>query len=266
MQRKWFLLLALLLWPLTWVRGAEKLQEMQFTIDGVTRTALVYAPASAQTKAAPLVFVFHGHGGNMRQAARSFHLETVWPEAIVVYPQGLPTALPLVDREGKQNGWQIAAGTYGDRDLKFFDAVLAKMKQDYRVDQKRIYSTGHSNGGYFTFLLWLKRGEVFAAVAPSAAASAFADQLAPKPVLHLAGEKDTLVKFAWQQRTMEAVRRVNGCAAAGTAWDQGCTIYPSKGGTPVVTFLHPGGHGFAPAEPGLMVKFFKQHPAAPAAK
>ncbi len=266
MPRKCLLFLSLLLLPLTWGRGAEPLQEMPFTIDGVTRTALVYAPASAKTKAAPLVFVFHGHGGDAQRAARMFHTETLWPEAIVVYLQGVPTPIPPTDVEGKQNGWQIRAGTFGDRDLKFFDAVFARMKQDYRVDGKRIYSTGHSNGGYFTLVLWLKRAEVFAAVAPSAAALVFNDPLTPKPVMHLSGEKDTLVAYARQQKAMETERRVNGCDTNGTAWDKGCTLYPSKGGTPVVTFIHPGGHGFDPAEPGLIVKFFKEHPAATAAK
>jgi polyhydroxybutyrate depolymerase len=32
------------------------------------------------------------------------------------------------------------------------------MKQDYRVDEQRIYATGHSKGGAFTYLLWAARG------------------------------------------------------------------------------------------------------------
>ena len=46
--------------------------------------------------------------------------------------------------------------------------MLARLKTDYKVDDKRIYSTGHSNGGGFTYLLWAARGDVFAAFAPSA--------------------------------------------------------------------------------------------------
>ena len=85
--------------------------------------------------------------------------------------QGLNTPGALTDTEGKKPGWQKTFGDQDDRDLKFFDAVLATLKKDYKVDEKRIYATGHSNGGGFTYLLWAARGEVFAAVAPCAAAA-----------------------------------------------------------------------------------------------
>src|SRR5580693_8917671 len=81
---------ALILWS-PFARAADDLQSMEFTVDGVARTALVYVPASAKTTPMPLVFVFHGHGGNARQAARGFRMEHEWPEAISIYMQGLPT-------------------------------------------------------------------------------------------------------------------------------------------------------------------------------
>jgi polyhydroxybutyrate depolymerase len=252
------ILIALLLaTPLA--RAAENLQTQNFTVDGVARTALVYVPSAAKTNHTPVVFVFHGHGGNARQVERSFHIEREWPEAIVVYMQGLPTVGQLTDPQGKLPGWQAATGNNADRDLKFFDAVLAQLKQDYNVDAKRIYATGHSNGGGFTYLLWLTRGEVFAAVAPCAAAAKYAMQLKPKPVLHIAGEKDPLVKFSWQKLTMETLRKINGCDATGETWAKDCTLYPSKTGTPVVTFIHSGGHVVPASAPALIVKFFKEH-------
>jgi polyhydroxybutyrate depolymerase len=235
---------------------------MEFTVDGVARRAFVYVPPTARTTPAPVVFVFHGHGGNARQAARSFAMYQHWPEAISVHLQGLNTPGQLTDPQGLKPGWQAAAGDLGDRDLKFFDAVLARLKRDYRVDTARIYSTGHSNGGGFTYLLWAERGDVFAALAPSAASATprIAAKLKPKPVLHLAGRNDTLVKFTWQEMTMAAVRRVNGCATTGKPWGAEATLYPSNTGTPVVTFIHPGGHVFPEAAPALIVKFFKEHP------
>jgi polyhydroxybutyrate depolymerase len=235
---------------------------MEFTVEGVAREALVYAPATARTAAAPVVFVFHGHGGSARHVEQSFAIDRHWPEAISVYMQGLPTPGQLTDPAGNEAGWQAAAGDHGDRDLKFFDAVLARLKHDYRVDEKRIYATGHSNGGGFTYLLWAERGNVFAAVAPSAAVARYVTRLTPKPAMLLAGSQDTLVKFAWQKQMMEAVRKLNGCDSAGQSWADRCVAYSSRAGTPVVTFIHSGGHKFDRDSARLIVKFFKEHPAS----
>lgn len=269
-SRRFALILAsalLLLFALRPASAAEALpagfQRWELRVDGVARETVVYAPASAKEKAAPVVFVFHGHGGNMRNAARSFAMHQQWPDAISVYPQGLNTPGRLTDPEGKKPGWQSGVGAQEDRDLKFFDALLARLKQDFKVDGKRVYSTGHSNGGGFTYLLWAERGEVFAAVAPSAATSQGlkAGKLKPKPALHLAGENDPLVKYEWQKVMMTAVRKLNGCDAEGNPWDKLCTEYPSKTGTPFVAFIHPGGHEFHRDAPALIAKFFQQHPA-----
>src|SRR5437762_8127633 len=113
---------------------------MDWTIEGGKRETLVIAPAKA-TAAPPLVFAVHGHGGTMQRAATMFHMHTLWPEAVCVYMQGLNTP-GRTDPEGKKPGWQHAVGDQGDRDLKFFDAVLASMKQKHHIDEKRVYSTG----------------------------------------------------------------------------------------------------------------------------
>ena len=52
----------------------------------------------------------------------------------MVYPQGLNTPGKLTDPEGKKPGWQHGPGAEGDRDLKFFDAMLAEVRGDYKVD------------------------------------------------------------------------------------------------------------------------------------
>jgi polyhydroxybutyrate depolymerase len=235
-------------------------QRMEWTVGGQVREGLVCAPSKEGSGPPPLVFGFHGHGGSMQNAARSFKIHEIWPEAVVVYLQGLPTPGKLTDPEGKRAGWQKGAGEQEDRDLKFFDAALASMKEKYKIDEKRIYVTGHSNGGAFTYILWGSRPELFAAIAPSAAAGARnMKDTKPVPVLHLAGEKDTLVKYEWQVRAVAAVREFNGCEETGKDWDKGCTIYASSKEAPVVTFIHPGGHGYPAEGPALIVKFFKEH-------
>src|SRR4051812_24993760 len=84
---------------------ADNLEMRSWVVDGVTREALVSVPANAGGGGAlPVVFAFHGHGGSMRQASRSFPIHQLWPGAIVIYPQGLPTPGALVDREGERAG------------------------------------------------------------------------------------------------------------------------------------------------------------------
>lgn len=239
----------------------------KWTVGGVEREAIVHIPEKARSEAAPLVLAFHGHGGSMRNAERSFSIHTLWPEAIVVYPQGLNTPGLLTDPEGKKTGWQSGPGAMEDRDLKFVDAMLEGLQKELKVDTRRIYSTGHSNGGGFTYLLWATRGEKFAAFAPSASAAArVARDLKPKPALHIAGENDELVKFEWQKRMIDYLQKLNQCGP-GEAWEneKGCTIYPSKIGAPLVTFIHPGAHRYPDEAPAKIVKFFKLH-ALPEAK
>src|SRR5262245_11759076 len=188
-----------------------KAKEFRVKVDGANREAIIYAPAAAGK--APVVFAFHGHGGTAAKAADMFHLQKLWPEAIVVYLQGLP--IPSnTDPAGKKAGWQHEVGQVGDRDLKFFDATLARLKKDYKVDDGRIYATGHSNGGGFTYLLWAERGDTFAAVASSSAFSAnrYLEKLRPKPALHIAGKKDETAPFEKQRKLMDALRVLNGCA------------------------------------------------------
>ena len=242
---------------------AAGLARFEWTVGGEKREALVSLPdklAEPGRKAVPVVFAFHGHGGSMRQASRSFPIHQLWPEAIVVYPQGLPTPSALVDREGRMAGWQALAGAQDDRDLKFFDTMLAGLKSRYPVDEKRIYATGHSNGGLFTYLLWAERGDTFAAFAPSSALLAAGFSKAPpKPVLHIGSPQDPLVKFSWQERMLDTVLALNGCGPRKPD-ATGYTVYPSTKGAEVATYLHDGGHRYPDAAPALIVTFFKSHP------
>ena len=236
--------------------------ERTWKVDGVERKALVYTPTATDKAKFPLIFAFHGHGGNMRYAMNAYHYHKEWPEAVVVYMQGLPTPGGLTDPQGLKNGWQNRIGLQGDRDLKFFDTVLASVKKDYQIDEKRIFAAGHSNGGGFTYLLWAERPDVFAAFAPAAAFTARATSLKPKSAMHIGGESDPLVKFAWQKRCMDAVMKVNGCAMTGKEWakfgDLVCTMYASSTGTPFVTAIYPGNHNYPKEAPAITVKFFKE--------
>lgn len=239
---------------------AAELARRTWTIEGVVREALVAVPASTPAaKPAPLVFVFHGHGGTMRHAAQRMAIHQLWPEAVVVFPQGLPTPGQLTDPEGKKPGWQRVAGDQGDRDLKFVDAMLTSLQSGQRIDAACIYATGHSNGGGFTYLLWAERGSTFAAFAPSAAAFLRGSgRLEPRPVLHLGSPQDTLVKWAWQSRMIDHLLTVNGCGPR-LPDGPGLHEYAPRGteGCPVSVFIHDGGHAYPQAGPAQIVRFFQ---------
>lgn len=238
----------------------SKLERRTWKVGDDSREALVYLPPKSDGKS-PVVFAFHGHSGRSEYAARKLAIHEHWPDAICVYPQGLPTPIPVLDPDGKHSGWQKYIGDEDDRDLKFFDAMLASLKAERSVDENRVYSTGHSNGGFFTYVLWAARDDVLAAVAPIAGGLSRRDfeRQSPKPVLHVAGENDPIVAFALQQRTIEQVRKLNGCEGDGKSAGEHCTEYRAAGGLPVVTFIHPGKHEIPAGAPERIARFFQEH-------
>lgn len=239
---------------------------MTFTVNGVKRQALVFAPKDKKEKA-PLVFAWHGHGGNMNGTSNLMHIQTVWPEAIVVYPQGLPT-VSGGDPQGNLPGWQAEAGTNGDRDLKFFDEMLQTLRQQFNVDDERIYSMGFSNGAFFSYVLWSARPKPLAAFAICAGKLFPSDNLTePRAMLAIAGRNDPKVAFQDQQQSIDTARQLDQATGTGApcptpngapAGTQ-CTRYTSTLQTNVRTLIHPGGHIYPAWASGPVVEFFKGH-------
>ena len=245
-------------------KAPEGFVERAWTVDGVKRTALVRVPAGVSGQLA-VVFGWHGHGGRSTHSAGRWGYAEIDTASILVFPQGLPTVSPLVDKAGRMSGWQTSVDSEGGRDIKLFDTILADLKKEHAVDDRRIYSMGHSNGAAFSYLLWQARPEVLAAIG-SVAGSLRGDVKidSPLPVIHVAGEKDPLVKFSWQQATFAAVRRFNGCTEEGKPWAKegvlDAMIYASSKGAPLVTAIHGGGHEYAKGSTELIVRFFKENP------
>jgi polyhydroxybutyrate depolymerase len=245
-------------------KAPEGFVERTWTVDGVKRTALVRVPAGVSGQLA-VVFGWHGHGGRSTHSAGRWGYGEIDTTSILVFPQGLPTVSPLVDKEGRMPGWQTSVDSEGGRDIKLFDTILADLKKEHSVDARRIFSMGHSNGAAFSYLLWQARPEVLAAIG-AVAGSLRGDTkvTSPLPVIHVAGEKDPLVKFAWQKATFAAVRRINGCAEEGKPWAKegvlDATLYASNKGAPLVTAIHAGGHEYAKGSTELIVRFFKENP------
>jgi polyhydroxybutyrate depolymerase len=230
--------------------AAAERKVMTWNVDGTKRQAIVYSPAKISGKA-PLVFSFHGHG----DTAANFEgvgLQDAWPEAVVVYPQGLASP-----RDGEP-GWQNEPGLDGDRDLKLVDQAIAELHKTFPIDDSRIYATGFSNGARFSYLLWAVRPKVFAAFGPVAGMLAPSLTLnEPKPVVHVGGQQDRTNAFALQVQSIELAKRVNGVSGKGESCGHDCVLYAGKG-APVMTMIHNGGHIYPEGTSELIVKFFKQ--------
>jgi polyhydroxybutyrate depolymerase len=240
--------------------SAAQAKTMTWTIDGVKREAIVFAPKSATNTKSPVVLSFHGHGDDMENFS-SVEIQTYWPEAIVVYPQGLPSSRDGSNTSDGLSGWQTRGGQYVDRDLKLVDAILADLHRKYQVDDTRIYATGFSNGAGFSFLLWGERPQIFAAFAPVAGRIHASVHLTdPKPLLQIAGTQDGNIPFAEQRAAMEAARQENGATGAGQPCGSGCLLFTSTKGAPVMTVIHNGGHIYPEGTSQMIVKFFKDHP------
>ena len=208
--------------------SGQQSQVVTWMVDGQSRRAIVYAPpARSASSPAPVVLSFHGHGDNA-QNFQYTDLHRAWPEAVVVYFQGLPS------RDGLF-GWQVEKGQDDDRDLKLVDAALASLRGTFKVDDARIYATGFSNGANFTYLLWAERPAVFAAFAAVAGRLRPSVQpTRPRPLLHIGGTRDVSIRFADQRDAIEKAKRVDGVGGTGESCGGGCTLFGSPDGTPVM--------------------------------
>ena len=236
------------------------LTSQSWTVAGASRTALISVPRGTRPEAGwPVVFVFHGHGGTSAQASRSFRIHDAWPEALVIYPQGVPTVGQVTDPEGHLPGWQHVPGGEDDRDLKFFDAMLVWAKETHRIDSARMFAAGHSNGGSMVYTLWAARGAALAGVAPSS--SIFRPDVVrsarPKPVFIVAGKQDALVPFRAQELSLNRVLALNQAKQTAVAKPDGTQRYASTTGPEVVTLIHDGGHQLPATAGALMSDFFK---------
>jgi polyhydroxybutyrate depolymerase len=243
------------------VSTAQQGKRIQWTVGDTVREAMVYIPASAASKPVPVVFAFHGHGGTMQNAFNKYRLPELWPEAVFICPQGLNTPGALTDPRGEKSGWQQDKGFQQDRDLIFFDTMMNYLRRNYLLDEKRIYVTGHSNGGSFTYLLWAQRGDLFAAVGPTASIARHPEQFKPKPCFIMIGEKDELVNPQRQLLSLQRILKIDNCGVPESQADKLITYYKCPQGNDVMEYLHPGGHIFPKGTEEALVKFFKEHPA-----
>ncbi len=176
-------------------------------VAGEARSYVLSVPAEYDAeKPYPLVFGWHGLGGNGAQARQYFRVESASKGgAIFVYPDGLPN-------DDGQPGWDLSPSGI---DVALFDALIEKVSAAYCVDSKRIFSTGHSFGGFFTERLGCSRGSVLRGIAPVAGGPPFggmANCATPVAAWITHGSNDGTVDFETGEAGRDLWLEVNGCS------------------------------------------------------
>ena len=237
--------------------GPGSLASESVDVGGVERAALV-RPAPA--RGAPLVLVFHGRGGTAQGAAAALALHRHMAEALVVYPQGVAGQRAMRDPEGTRPSWQRLPGELEDRDLRFFDALLAALAQRHDFDRDRVYLLGQSNGGRFANLVWSRRGEAIAALCSAGSQGGrLIAEAPPRSVCMVIGEKDRVAPRAGQEKSIPLARARLGIDPESAVVDGPLRRENGPGGLELAVYLHAGGHEFPRAALPVAAAFFRRH-------
>lgn len=158
---------------------------------GLTRTALIHVPSSYDgKKAVALTFNNHGSACSPDFQRRMSHLDE-WADkrnVITVTPRGTG---------GLILGWNVGTSPQAylyDKvdDVGYFKALIAKMEQDFCIDEKRVYCAGFSLGGSMCYRLSCEMSDKIAAIA-SVSGPDGTKTCTPKravPLLHIHGTAD----------------------------------------------------------------------------
>lgn len=227
-------------------------QRWTFQVKGTEREAIVHR--RSQSGAGPAVLVFHGFMGRARQAEFSYRIHEEWPDATVVYPQGLPVRLGAVTAPG----WQIGPEMQEGRDLAFFDSILARLEAE-KLSNGRVYVCGMSNGAIFSYLLASQRS---AKVSGLAAVGGYAPPVyrgtGPIPALIVHGQQDRVIRFELAERSRDVALANNRCEGPSHKSASGQEVYrPKAGGAAVVWSPHEGGHIWPEGTTEAIVRFFR---------
>jgi polyhydroxybutyrate depolymerase len=82
----------------------------------------------------------------------------------------------------------------------------------------------------------------------------------PRPILHVAGVADPQIAYADQRAAIVSAIAINGARNQTDRCGNGCTIYGGSSATPVVTWIHQGGHEYPRGTSERIAKFFQDHP------
>ena len=115
-------------------------------------------------------------------------------------------------------------------DVAFIGKLLDDLGAVVKVDEKRVYACGMSNGAMMCYRLAAELSDRIAAIAPVAGTIAI-DECKPKrpvPVIHFHGTKDAFVPFEMAKSKMPSLMRLKGVEDSIQTWVKlnGCEEKP----------------------------------------
>ncbi len=257
--------------------------ERALTVGGMDRSYFLHIPSGvAADQPLPLMLVFHGYSGTGDSMAVITHFNDLADAYgfLVVYPNGTGPAGAASWNAGGCCGY--AASNNVD-EAAFVRGILSDLQAEARIDPKRIYAAGFSNGAFLAYRLGCEMSDVLAAVAPVAGVllNNPCRPAQPVSILHIHGLADTSVPFEGSsapaasgafesvQQSIAAWVQLDGCPPAPEVEKKGLathTIYaPCQSGTAVELYTLEGiGHTWPPAAilPASQIiwNFFAAHP------
>jgi polyhydroxybutyrate depolymerase len=174
-------------------------------VNGQLRTYVLSVPEGYSSETPyPIVFAWHGLGGSGSNARRYFGLEQAAGEAaVIVYPDGLP----LESYEGRP-GWDLSPNGY---DIDFFDSLYLQLTESLCIDTDRVFSTGHSFGGYMSNFVGCNRSEIHSAIAPVAGGGPYGNCASQISAMIVHGTRDDVVLLAEGQSSLAKWAQINEC-------------------------------------------------------
>jgi polyhydroxybutyrate depolymerase len=124
--------------------------------------------------------MFHGSGGDglstREVTGYRFDMLADQYKFVVAYPDGYETTWNDCRKASPQ-----PARAMNIDDESFIEAMIARIANDYRINRKRVFAAGHSNGGQLTYRLAMERPQEFAGIAAISASIPTPDNLACTP-------------------------------------------------------------------------------------
>ena len=178
--------------------------------DNIYRQYVSYIPQIYNPSVStPLLFNFHGRGGNPFTAINNADFRDIADTAnfIIVHPKG------LLNSSGESH-WNYGNTTVDD--IGFINSLYNKLIIDYNIDLSRVYSVGMSNGGAMSYFLACDMNDKIAAIASVTGAMtsyqlSSCNPIHSTPILQIHGTNDTVVNFSSMQYGLEYWRSYNNC-------------------------------------------------------